>query len=110
MMRAAAISTISYAVMMMFQNVDLFVILDKYGLPLALAAGIFIYLSREIKQVRKDKATSDQENDTLRQLMLDEQKTQTEYLRNLLSEAKTANVICRYNADTHTHITRENNT
>lgn len=87
MILATLISLVTY----LFQVADAagaVSILREFGFPVLVAIGMFIYFSREIK-------TRDGDLSKYRAEILAEQKSQTSFLRQMLSEAKQANV-CKY--------------
>ncbi len=94
-MKAFTISAAFGIAFWLFQNVDLITILDKYGFPTLVAVVMFIYFQRQVNLTGK--ALTDQQAlaDGYRRETLEEQKSQTEYLRKLLSEARAA-TACKY--------------
>lgn len=87
-MRAFALSALVSIAYGLFQSVDFFGVIDKYGFPTAVAVAMFLYFSRQINR-------KDAESNSYRADVLAEQKDQTTYLRSMLAEQRKA-AVCHY--------------
>lgn len=95
-MRAFILSTISGMAFWMFQNFDLVAIAREFGFPIVVCSVMFIYFTRQIGK-------GGNSLDAYRHETVGELKSQTNFLKQLLLEAKKANVcqaqeanICKF--------------
>lgn len=86
------LSTLAAAMFWLFQNFDLIAIAREFGFPVLVCGVMFIYFNR---QIGKGGASLD----AYRHETVDELKSQTNFLKQLLSEAKKANFCQAQDAD-----------
>lgn len=78
------------AALFALQNFDIFIVIEKFGFPVAVAVVMFWYFNRQV--TRKDNELLEYRQQTLESL-----NDQTVFLKKLLDEARTANDgICKF--------------
>lgn len=88
MIRALSLASLTSGVFYLFQDANAIAILREFGFPILVAIVMFIYFTR---QLNSGKA----ESTIYRDALLKEQAAQTQFLKELLKEARVANV-CRF--------------
>lgn len=93
------LSTLTAAMFWLFQNFDLVAIAREFGFPIVVCSVMFVYFNFQIRR-------GGTEVNRYRHETLEQQKSQTDFLKELLSEAKQANYchvkdadICKFKND-----------
>lgn len=85
MIRALSISTLTSGAFYLFQGTDAIAVLREFGFPILVAVVMFIYFTKQINSGKGELTI-------YRDALLSEQGKQTQFLKELLKEAKASNV------------------
>jgi hypothetical protein len=94
-MRAFVLSSAGGFAFWMFQSVGWETIIDKYGFPTLVAVAMFIYFQRQLSGTASALIAQQRLTDGYRAETLLEARSQTDFLRKLLDEARTQSA-CKF--------------